>query len=207
MSTRSSLTISVIILTLSLLASGCGEPESECGESGVVEHQTSHVGALVNPRSLCENIEWGRDGIGVYRVESLKTYFEDDPHHTYLELSLQDEWKPGAPANPTVRGFGGPGSDCRVATSSGSDQFTVGEEVVAFLRLPEPDVNKGYYILSAQGFFHDIGEGRFSNNILFGPDGIELAEFRALGEANGFDPDDPDFCSEDVYPYGEPRDE
>jgi hypothetical protein len=187
-------------MILAAISGGCGEPQSECGESGVVEHDTAEIG-LVSPKSLCEVIEWGDDSIGVYRVDSLKTYVDDDPFHTYAELSLQAAWKPGSAANPVIRGSGGPGGEkCQIVRSSIAEQLAVGEEIVVFLRAPDPDVNKGYYGLGSQTVFHDIGDGQFSNGVLFEGDGIALDDLEERVRAAGFDADDPDFCPEDVEP-------
>ncbi len=121
--------------------------------------------ALYRAASLCDVMSTYHDAGGVFVVEELRSGLEDDEttgRHdvpfTYAVLRTDLEWNTGAPQRLVVRETGGalPGDAPRYVGAP--VPFTVGETVVALLRLRN-DENQGYYQLLEPSVFRENDAG------------------------------------------------
>lgn len=139
--------------------------------------------------TLCELIERsGPAGAGLYEVRSLVGYTEPDLYNegnrggfTYVELTLVEEWSPGAPESPVLRIVGGPVSeDISVAWTV---DLEVGKIYGMILKSPEPE-NRGKHILPAISLFdsnmRDDNQRYVTNEMYFEKEGRLASDVRSI---------------------------
>jgi hypothetical protein len=145
--------------------------------------------ALYRATSLCEVMATYHDAGGVFVVEDLRSALEDDEAggradvpFTYAVLRSDLEWNAGAPRRLVVRQTGGALSGDVPRFVGAPVPFTVGETVVAFLRLREEE-NRGFYQLLEPSVFRDEGAG-LTHAQWFRGEQISAADVRGYFDAN-----------------------
>jgi hypothetical protein len=184
------MTKSIVIAAIWLLA-GCAAREAEpVQQSGPAAQrapmrwaaqeleQTHGAHPLMQRMDLCRVTKGLSDAAGIYRVEKITSYMEEDAGRvsprTYVELALVSPWRPKTPKAPVIRMEGG-------VQKSGSVggfpvTFVVGETVGVVLSPPSPE-NLGFHRIHPLGLFRaDEDVSGYSNGMHF------RGEHRALAD-------------------------
>jgi hypothetical protein len=143
--------------------------------------EISGIGAMKRPLGLCELLRWYPRGIGIYRVERLVGYTEQEADGsrggaTYASLLQTERWVPGS-AVTAARLDGGPlGAG---VTASWEVSLRRDEEVLLLFDAPSA-ANRGYYGLDSLTVFRRKADGTFTNGQLFTHSSISDGDLKVL---------------------------